>query len=284
MPPLEGFDGSTNLQGGSSLYENIVGEVNTYSNELKHQFQISFTKIQNEDIAATRDIIVGKHPLYEPSSPEDEEFIVGNDARSESSSSSLLMQEKQQQQQQQQQQPEQQPEQQLFENNDGRPSRQSGVQKETYQKKRRQNGSPIGCTDNSGCNTRDVALEWLDLFTGICLATSNRGSPNGSKNTHDAVDAPCQQPPTWSDPVRMTNCQDEKEDEGSQSFVPLEDPMIQKARILYPIAKYPSRLNSPRLVQQRRKFLEDQVSFKPLRLDARKPRKAKNVPVCVKGF
>ena len=264
MPPLEGFD-PTNLRGGSSLYDNIVEEVNTYSNELKQQFQISFNKIHHEDVVATRDIIVGKHPLYEPGTPEYDEFVVASDAPLTSPPLPLM----------QQQLP--------SENKSGRSFQQPNTQRETNQKKRRKNVSAPGCNGSNDCSTPEVALEWLDLFAGICLATSNRPK-DFSENACSVVDV-SEQPPTWSEPARKTNGQYEKEDEGPQSFVPSADPSsIQKTRVLYPIAKYPSRLNSPRLVEQRRKFLENQVSFKPLRFDGRKPRQPKKIPVYVKGY
>lgn len=37
-----------------------------------------------------------------------------------------------------------------------------------------------------------------------------------------------------------------------------------KKRIIYPIAKYPGRLNSPKLVQQRRKSVAESQTFRPL--------------------
>eukprot|EP00977_Amphora_coffeiformis_P002441 scaffold456_cov171-Amphora_coffeaeformis.AAC.8 len=266
MPPFEGFDPTNHLRGGSSLYDNIVEEVNTYSNEFKHQFQTSFKKMHHEDVVATRDIIVGKHPLYEPGSPEYDQFV-GSD-KPLSSPPSPLMQQQQLKLQQQQS---------IANDNSRGSSKQPKDRRETSQKKKRKNGSaPV-------CNTPEVALEWLDLFAGICLATSNRPK-DFSENTCSVVDV-SEQPPTWSRPVQKRNGQDGKEDEGPQSFVPSADPVIQTTpRVLYPIAKYPSRLDSARLVEQRRKFLENQVSFKPLRLDTHKPRKPKKIPVCVKGY
>ena len=247
-----------NLRGRSSLYDNIVEDVHTYSSELKQQFQISFQSKHREDVVATRDIIVGKHPLYEPGTPEYDEFVLGND---DVASSPLMMQ--------QAQSGESDP--------NGRDSKYSRDQRETNQKKRRKKGlAPPVCSN----------LEWLDLFAGICLATSNRTKYSPEHTCGGVTDV--EQMATWSAQAQVrTKDQDEKEEEEPQMFGESPssptNPAIQQIRVLYPIAKYPSRLNSPRLVEQRRKFLENQVSFKPLRLEARKPRKPKQKTMYVKS-
>lgn len=88
------------------------------------------------------------------------------------------------------------------------------------------NESGYGCDTNcSGDSRADI----LDIFSNMCLGAElnprNRRRPSQSKSAIAS----------------------------------------NKKRVVYPIAKYPTRLNNPRLVYQRRKTLQEQLTFKPVR-------------------
>ena len=234
MPPFEGLD-AMNLRRRSSLYDNIVDEVNSYGSGLKERFHISFHS-NREDVVATRDIIVGKHPLYEPGTPEWDKFVLG----------------KEEEAQEQHEEEYQELEELLHPDK----TEDSAWQKE--QRKRPSNGKPHGCQ-----NPSDV-LEWLEMFTTMCVAP--KAPKNCSGWTTDDIVEPREEE-MKAEVQRMPSAQSDD--------TSLPTPSMYKNRVLYPIAKYPSRLDSQRLVEQRRKFLESQINFKPLRLESRKPRKPK---------
>ena len=234
MPPFEGFE-PINLRQASSLYDNIVDEVNTYSNGLTGKFHISFQHHAREDVVATRDIIVGKHPLYEPGTPEWDEYVLGKE-------------------QEQKQQEEPQEEQEV---------RSTGKNETSTNRKQSGKRSASERTEGStGCQNPSDALEWLEMFTAMCLVPKPPRSCAG-----------------WT-----TDDLEPREEEVTPEEVMMRKRSVQSDdaslprpvnRVLYPIAKYPSRLDSQRLVAQRRKFLENQINFKPLRFESRKPRKPK---------
>ena len=80
--------------------------------------------------------------------------------------------------------------------------------------------------ENSETRRSYKPMDLLDIFTNLCVCETNRPkmAPTRSKKTTAAG----------------------------------------KRRTVYPIAKYPARLNSPYLVQQRRKSLEEKFTFRPL--------------------
>lgn len=234
MPPFEGVD-PTNLRQTSSLYDNLLDEVQTYSTGLKERFHISFHSYQQQDVVATRDIIVGKHPLYEPGTPEWDEYVVGQHSSVSPESS---------------------------ENKPTRehPSSTTATATATTKEepKKRQRTLPKG-PPQSCANASDV-MEWVEIFTGLCMAPKHE--PTECVVNLAAVDK-------GEPPEELV---EEKEEEvPRREFQP--DIAALKNRVLYPIAKYPSRLDSQRLIEQRRRFIESRVNFKPLRLEKRKVRK-----------
>lgn len=250
MPPFEGFD-PINLRQASSLYDNIVDEVNSYSSGLKGKFQISFHS-SREDVVATRDIIVSKHPLYEPGTPEWDEYVLGKARAAE----------------EQKQQEEQSIKAEVHPND----TKQTSSNSKKHGKR-----SNRGRFGPSGCQNPSDALEWLEMFTTMCSVP--KPPPNCS--TWTAHDLEPREEEMKTEVRRKFSMQTEvhrtpsMQNEDVVGSMP--KPFIHKNRVLYPIAKYPSRLDSQRLVEQRRKFLENQINFKPLGLDTRKPRKPKKI-------
>lgn len=230
MPPFEGFD-PTNLRQGTSLYDNLLDDVQTYSSELKERFHISFQSHQ-EDVVATRDIIVGNHPLYEPGTPEWERFVLGKDAPGQDEAGPLKNQQIK--------------------------SNQSLPQDEPKKRQR-----PNEKTPPQNCSSAADVMEWVEIFTGLCMAPKNASRECARWTDVDKTESP---------PEDSMGEILEEEKSASQP-----DLSALKSRVLYPIAKYPSRLDSERLVEQRRKFIENRVNFKPLRLERRIPRKPKKV-------
>ena len=246
MPPFEGLD-AMNLRRRSSLYDNIVDEVNSYGSGLKERFHISFHS-NREDVVATRDIIVGKHPLYEPGTPEWDEYVLGKDREMHYH----LHQQHQQEHLD------------IAEEKTETPPPMQRQDDKTNTSQNSSNGS------NASCNAPADVLEWLEIFTGMCLAPQNPKSsaPWSEPKETDASQNTRKVPVV---PVRHTHNVEDAD--------AMLKPIAQRARVLYPIAKYPSRLNSPRLVEQRRRFLENQIDFKPLRSEMRKPRKPRKYDV-----
>ena len=227
MPPFEGFDTSS-LRHGASLYDNLVDEVNTYSNGLREKLQLSFATHFSEDVVATRDIMLGRHPLDEPDTPERDEWesVLGKDRVASGE------------------------EKEDFE----MPSWRKFARKQPHQNETHRRVS---------CNNPAQVLEWLELFIGMC--GTSPASRNYSTWPNDDEEVHLCTPPTKTRPKPPVQLEERV----------LLKPIPQRNRVLYPIAKYPSRLNSPRLVEQRRRFLEKQINFKPLRPEVRKPRKSK---------
>jgi len=77
---------------------------------------------------------------------------------------------------------------------------------------------------------------FMDMFTNLCLCPDQVSSVPSSM--HTAVSPP----PSVLDP-------------GTE---------ISRQKIVYPVARYPDRLNNPEMVQQRRKSLQKHLFFRPV--------------------
>jgi hypothetical protein len=217
MPPLEGFDASS-LRRGSSLYDNIVDEVNIYGVGLKEKIQTTVAfRPYREDVVATRDIIVGQHPLCEPDTLEWEEFVLGKGRAT------------------------------LEGRQEGGVDAKESAPALTAESTNKRTKTP----EPTRKNPSDL-LDWLEAFTGICLMEKHAKdfASHCGTQVHSVPAA----------------CADEK-------TTPLVRPTPIRNRVLYPIAKYPSRLDSTRLVEQRRRFLANQINFKPVGFETRRQRK-----------
>lgn len=247
MPPFEGFE-PINLRQGSSLYDNIVDDVNSYRNGLKGKVHISVHSTR-EDVVATRDIIVGQHPLYEPGTPEWDEYVLGKDQ--------TIQEEQQNHQETKEEQYESFP----SRNEKSRPTSKQR-DRGNRSSSRRRSGS------TSGCQNPSALLEWLEMFTTMCVAV--KPPKNCSTWTTDDMEPYVEElknkvqrkPSVHSDDGGAATTSS-----ATRTTASLPTPTIHKNRFLYPIAKYPSRLDSQRLVEQRRKFLQNQIDFKPLHLE-----------------
>lgn len=258
MPPFEGFD-PINLRQASSLYDNFVDEVNTYSSGLTRRFHISIHS-NRQDVVATRDIIVGKHPLCEPGTPEWDEYVLGKQQGNTTTN---------QEQKQQEPRPRESP---RVRSPDAASSRSSKKHRKQPGSARSQGGRRGTSNSTSGCENPSDAMEWLEMFTTMCLAPKARRTSCAGWTTDDIFEPYEEEMKT---PEVHRKPSSVHSDDDSNRSLPKFPATQQKNRVLYPIAKYPSRLDSQRLVAQRRKFLENQINFKPLRLDTRKPRKPK---------
>jgi hypothetical protein len=230
MPPLEGFDANS-LRRGSSLYDTIVDDVNIYGvvvlKEKGLQTTVAFHPYR-EDVVATRDIIVGQHPLCEPdTSPETtpeapgwEDFVLGKKDRATLVSRQGVT-------------------------NVNAKAPALTAESKNKRAKRTQTPQPT-------CKNPSDVLDWLEAFTGLCLMEKHAKDFTSHCGTQEHT-------------VSAAGADDKT--------TPLVRPTPIRNRVLYPIAKYPSRLDSTRLVEQRRRFLANQINFKPVGFETRRQRK-----------
>jgi hypothetical protein len=275
MPPLETSFEASSLRHGSSLYDNLAHQVNAlYLNASREKLQLAFSSKSMEDVVATREILVGKHPLADPETPEWDECVLGKEQKLSQllpyssppfSSSSPLSERRK------------------------HPSTTSEKRRIPSWRKfgtstNAKNNNHHRSADNSiprvnhkfACHAPANVLEWLELFTGICNAggTTSSSTKTNVESDGDMEDmttdgisvkksSPLRQTPIVSTDMLRQSAVHESDDTVSDLVQPVPRTK-NRNRVLYPIARYPSRLNSPRLGQQRRKFLEKQVNFKPL--------------------